>query len=475
MVNYYVSKYRREEKTYYTHTGWRKIGGKWAYLHAGGAIGADGVLVDLSEGGEALSRYRLPETCEDAARAVKMAASFLEVADKRITFPLLAAAFLVVASEILRAVNIQLDFALFMVGKAQSGKSSLAALVLSFFGDFDKTAFPANFKMTPNSLEKTAFMIKDALLIVDDFHPAQNRAEKEKLKQAAQNLARAYGDGAARVRMGADLKLRAAFRPRGLAIATGEERPDIGESGQARMLFISVKRDDIDYYGKFKEVEANKRWLAKCMVAYITWLAENWEKLKEILPQIYSGARADMQTENSGRANEAAAKLALGLWLFHQFAIDSGGLAENDAVELMKEGGKILQQLAKDNIASLQTEKPTSQFITALQELAAAGQVEIIPVYQQNKPEDGKFIGCYDEQYLYLLPQMTYKAVAEFYMKQGLQFPVSSGTLWRQLHEEGLLFSRDEVRGRWTKRRAFGCCGNRPLDVIWLKKDILKD
>ena len=69
----------------------------------------------------------------------------------------------------------------------------------------------------------------------------------------------------------------------------------------------------------------------------------------------------------------------------------------------------------------------------------------------------------------------TVKAVSEFYMKQGLQFPVTSGTLWRQLHEEGLLFSRDEVRGRWTKRKAFSCCGNRPLDVIWINKDILKD
>src|SRR5438874_785271 len=31
---------RRE--TVYAHTGWRDVGGRWVYLHAGGAIGADG-------------------------------------------------------------------------------------------------------------------------------------------------------------------------------------------------------------------------------------------------------------------------------------------------------------------------------------------------------------------------------------------------------------------------------------------------
>ena len=42
---------RREQV--YVHTGWRKLGGQWVYLHAGGAIGATGpaagVQVQLPE------------------------------------------------------------------------------------------------------------------------------------------------------------------------------------------------------------------------------------------------------------------------------------------------------------------------------------------------------------------------------------------------------------------------------------------
>src|SRR5262249_31215209 len=41
----------------FTHTGWREFEGQWAYLTAAGAVGRDGVEVDL---GPDLSRYALP-------------------------------------------------------------------------------------------------------------------------------------------------------------------------------------------------------------------------------------------------------------------------------------------------------------------------------------------------------------------------------------------------------------------------------
>ena len=43
--------------TEYSHTGWRKIGGRWCYLYHGGAIGMEGVSVNL--GDNTLKTYRL--------------------------------------------------------------------------------------------------------------------------------------------------------------------------------------------------------------------------------------------------------------------------------------------------------------------------------------------------------------------------------------------------------------------------------
>src|ERR1019366_5970745 len=32
-----------DRRRVFTHTGWRRLGGKWFYLHAGGAIGSEGL------------------------------------------------------------------------------------------------------------------------------------------------------------------------------------------------------------------------------------------------------------------------------------------------------------------------------------------------------------------------------------------------------------------------------------------------
>ena len=51
----------------FTHTGWRQIDGNWVFLSATGAVGCDGVEVDL---GPELDRYRLPSTPENPREAM---------------------------------------------------------------------------------------------------------------------------------------------------------------------------------------------------------------------------------------------------------------------------------------------------------------------------------------------------------------------------------------------------------------------
>src|SRR5262249_29367584 len=37
-----------ERRTVYTHTGWREVDGVWVFLHAGGALGEDGVVPGIA-------------------------------------------------------------------------------------------------------------------------------------------------------------------------------------------------------------------------------------------------------------------------------------------------------------------------------------------------------------------------------------------------------------------------------------------
>jgi Domain of unknown function (DUF3854) len=72
------------ERRYFAHTGWRKIEGEWAYLHAGGAIGPKGPLtgVEVAMGDGRLGDCLLPEPPENTAlvEAVRASLRFLDLA-----------------------------------------------------------------------------------------------------------------------------------------------------------------------------------------------------------------------------------------------------------------------------------------------------------------------------------------------------------------------------------------------------------
>jgi hypothetical protein len=78
------------ERRVFTHTGWRQLDSEWTYLMANGAVGREGVEVDI---GADLARYRLPRAPEDLKGAVAVSLKLFEVAPLSITVPLWAAVY----------------------------------------------------------------------------------------------------------------------------------------------------------------------------------------------------------------------------------------------------------------------------------------------------------------------------------------------------------------------------------------------
>lgn len=59
--------------------------------------------------------------------------------------------------------------------------------------------------------------------MVDDYHPETSLQERRRMESIAQSLSRAFGDGTDRGRLKADLSLREAMPPRGVAVMSGED------------------------------------------------------------------------------------------------------------------------------------------------------------------------------------------------------------------------------------------------------------
>lgn len=448
-----------ESRIVFTHIGWRELNGRWTYLHAGMPS------VDVSE--EGLSRYQLSTA---NPTAMKTAVELLDVGPREVTVPMMATVFLAPLCEPLRIAGIEPAFILWVVGLTGAMKSSLAALFLSFFGRFDSRSLPGNFRDTANSLEKRAFACKDSLFVVDDFHPVASDSEARRMQESAQKLLRAFGDRQGRARMNSDLTIRKAYVPRGMCLVTGEDLPDVGESGAARYFAIELKRGDLNKE-KLTDLQSWSGELSAAMAAYTDWLCTQNHKIS-------TGARAEFEslrkeatrTGEHGRFAESVAWLQIGYSAFLRFAVDAGVMTQDRADKEGSDCWFLLNQIASEQAKRTSEERPAIRFARIFADLLASRSiycrhlscVDIVP-------RDGALVGWESSDHYYLLPGEIYRQVAKFSQAQGGRFPVSERRLWAHLATEGMI--ETDSTGNRTYNTLLKVIDGERRRVLVLKKE----
>ncbi len=449
-----------ESLTVYQHTGWRVIDKKPIFLHSNGAIGKENISVELNG---RLAKYGF--TVEDSETKWETLKTFLEIAPHNITYPLLAIAALSPLNEFLRQARIEPSFLLFLLGKTGTKKSTLAALTLCFFGEFDNKSLPGSSKDTGNSLEKTGFLLKDVLTVIDDFHPSMNRSDVSRMEQTAQAVCRMYGDRTGRNRMNADGSLRVNYPVRGNAILTGEDVPSIGQSGEARFLSVELTPESVNNT-KLSFVQSKYTELNSCMRKYIEWLLPQYDKIPAALSQRFITLRDEAQNGGHGRVAEAVAHLQVAIEMWTLFLQKQGQLSEDESKEFRSESWEIFKQLAIAQNKAIAGEKPTTLFLNALKEMLSTQKVRLLPVDSGNLPDNG--IGWKDDNYIYFIADTTYNAVCKFYRESDRSFPLSKRLLLKHLNVEKLIVPSDDN----TKQKKIKGKNRR---VVWLYADALEE
>lgn len=444
----------------YTHTGWRRIGGRWCYLYRGGAIGAEGVTVDL---GRALNDYCLdarydPEASSEADDLADVALLTANI-PRRISVPLMGFVFLAPLRDAFVRAGFPPAFSAYLIGGSGTRKSTMSALMLSFFGNFSALNLPASFNDTSNYIRNKAFQLKDMILAVDDYHPEGNLQARRKMEDTAQQLARAFGDLAQRGRMMADQSLAEAKPPRSLALISGEDMPNIRESGEARYYVIQIGKDEIpaNEVMTYMQDKAAGGALAHCMRKYIEWLAPQMDELPEQLGARYKQLRSEfqgMQLSHS-RAPGTIAHLVIGYEMYMRFMTETGALPDPDGELLRTEMAEAVKDIVSNSLAQSResrAERPSRMFLDTIGELLLSREAYVVDLTDAERKTSGReHIGYMDALYYYLIPGKSHRVVWEFYAKKGEAFPLTSRMLYRQLAEDGLLISDSEGKHSRTK------------------------
>ena len=271
--------------TIYTHTGFRTINGELCYLHKGGAIGNSEVQTELES---ELGRYCFVDNKKDISKkeAVKADFELLGIGLQGITYPILAFMYLAPLAHFLDKVGYIPSFSLYVKGETGSLKTAISNLFMAHFYKYKPfNGGVANFGNTYNYIEKLSFTLKDMPLFIDDYHPG-NLSDKKKMDSIAQHLSRGAGHHAGRGRMNSDATLKKTFYSRGVSLITGEESPDIGQSGLARFFFVNVKQGNISI-DRLKAFNGKAELLNIAMQGYIKWLIDRADTLPEKLAELF--------------------------------------------------------------------------------------------------------------------------------------------------------------------------------------------
>lgn len=450
------------------HTGWRNDDGRWLYYHAGGAIGADGLIdaeVDLPP---PLAPASLPPPptgarLREVVRAV--AYDLANVAADSIMLPMMGSAW--------AAMLTHPDFSVFLVGDTGSGKSELAALAQSFFGaGFHAKNLPAAWSSSANSLEALAHAAKDCVLTIDDFCPTGSAAEQARLHAAADRVLRAQGNHSGRGRCRADGSIRPPKPPRGLIISTGEDMPR-GQSLRARSGIIHVEKPSVDWQRMtICQQLARTGTFAESTSAFLQWLATDGriERLQNQKVECVGKLRDEWLAGGEGHKRSATmlaqVQRAWHIWL--KFAADCGALDSDEVAGLREAVGIALEKFGQAQGGYQSSENPALRFIELIQAALASGKCHLAALdggqpereqsesrevwgWREGEPQ-GDRIGWLDGDDVYLQPDAAYRCAQSFGLN-GEGVNVTARTLWKRLREAGHLVTCESEERQTIKKQ----------------------
>lgn len=472
----------------HTFTGWTTLNSKPAFLTTSGAITPEGfddkVRVEL--GDERLAAYALPTPPDDPREALRASFDFLKLAPLPVTLPIWAAMYAAPLTPFFR-----LNAMLWVYGRTQSRKSTLALLALTHFGPRFVTSreyhAPQDWLSTVTDIQATLFAAKDLPLVMDDFAPQSENSTAKDMHKKAHMIVRLVGNRSQRGRRRQDLSAQKGLPPRGIALATAEV-PLYGASIVGRAIFVPVEMGMValseDGDGPLDRAQAaagvpGPGLYAQGMAAYIKWLAANWDRAASELSAEHAlanqFARAHFPSSQS-RLMDYFAVLMTAARTVARFALNAKAITRADHDRAVNEEWPAalvgLLQLQSERVAN---QSPVIKFCMALADLLAQRRAYMAPRLGEEPPPPtatAKLIGWYDKTppRIYLITNACLELVREYWQAVGEPLDIMGDAMRGELDQAGLVPERDA--GQFEKSTYTGPPGGKSTRrTLWFDTD----
>lgn len=416
---------------HYNFMGWMELDGRWVYVSPQDCVTAKGKLAEppsveldhrLRDYGLQATKWQESLQAFDAVTKVlppNLASCLIAFA----LFPVLQRFFPTTATRP----------ALHLVGTSGSGKSEIASLLSSFYGQFSRDTPPAQWGDTINTVETLGYPLADTIFWVDDYKSIY--ADERTFTRFLQAYSRSMGRG----RLTREAKVRREKPCRGLILSTGETTIEGEMSIIARMLVLEIppweKRDPTGQ--ALALAEGLRDSLPGFTAHFASWVAKQLETgdLREEIATRFSNNKkgyTDQLAMKLGKQSNTDRVVKNWAVLVTVYQLLSKFLQEMDEVYLLP----TWQDVIVESVRTLRQERASEVFLDILGQLIAGGQAVLDDDMRNPReyPSGVTVVGYKHDGFVYLLPDVTLREVNKI---QPLKFTTTA--IGMQLKEDGLL------------------------------------
>ena len=211
---------------------------------------------------------------------------------------------------------------------------------------------------------------------------------------------------------------------------------------------------------KLAELQKNIEKLPYCFKQYLKWIIVNKERI--IVFSIKTSDELREQTiglEAHKRTKEIINGLIIGFKILLMFMTENNVLTLEKSQELEKNMYIAFNELIEEQTLELEELNPVEMFYEAFEQLYISNTISIRD-YETGRLFRGlnyttTDVGFYNrkENQLYLFPDLIYSQVTDFYIKQGIKFPIPKRSFWTYMYNNGCLYRNPKQKRNDRKIR----------------------
>lgn len=465
-------------QTFYS-LGWHTSNCKTPIYVTGNQVLCRDDTRDQIQACQGLKPYTLPELEHSPSSCFGFVVNkMLLVAPTRVTIPALATQLLSLTTTLMQDKSHKPDFLFYLHGPTGSKKTSLSKIFFNMYENIWENV-PLNFTSTGPAMENAMTVFRDTTLLIDDIPPILTPSEQAAVEKKLELLIRAYGDNVAKQKINPNKQL-SSYKPGGLCAITAEDNIIKNPSSLARCYVVEISKNDIQQ-DMLTYIQKRRALFPMAITYFIKHIMNDPTKYIDSLYRKFINYRAEFEKSNSashGRFIQTAAWLisAYHMYLNYGFSLDA--INKDNKKTRLKAFRRILTSWIAEQSYLFTERDDATLFINAIKQLMLSKQIiiEKITVKENKKTinsscENRGLIGYQDDKYLYLLPEIAYTNVQQFYSKGNLSFSVSIRTLLNQLFIRNILIPDKNKDGTKTVRVSIN--GQR-ISVIRLDLEVFK-